>query len=746
MLPQGKMAFLHELVKDCLQDEKAFCTVKCPFNLDVRDFIGKLQQGRYNAAYKTYQNTVGFPGIVSLLCPEPCRDVCALKEKGGSVSLKLLEAASMNFARNREPDQYNMPPKPARIAVIGAGPGGLACALRLATRKYKVTVFEKSGHIGGHLNDLPDADILIDDIRLQFKHEILDLRLNSRVTDISALDFDAVYVATGMHGDTFGLSLIAEGHYSTDRDGVFMGGSVTGADVMHAIAQGLSTASAIEGFLKTGRMNHFEPPATETKLTYSAINIIPSEAVRPENGKEYSREEARAEANRCLKCTCDACVRYSPLLGYFRKFPKKITEEVEVSINPSSLDGEATLATRLISTCNYCGLCREVCPKEIDTGEFLLRSHYTMREKGKMPWAFHEFFLRDMEFSTGEASLLLQPREQGELKYLFFPGCQIGASDPRLVMRSYDFLLNNFPSTALLLGCCGAPADWAGDAPSHEEVLKKIRSAWSNLGNPAIVFACATCNLMFRKHLPEMKGVFIYDLIARSAAIPSIPGNKTASVFDPCAARHEDDLQEAIRSIATRAGFRLEPLPMEGRLAECCSYGGQVSVAHPPFAEYTIKKVINRNTNPYITYCSNCRDTFARAGKETMHILDLVFGLEQRPQPTVSERRENRLRLKTMLLKEYENEDFNMEMKESKLTISSGLREKLDAGMILESDILTLIETCEQSGNKILDPEKGSFTGHLQIGNMTFWAEYRVLDDGRYELINSYSHRMKIEE
>ena len=168
-----------------------------------------------------------------------------------------------------------------------------------------------------------------------------------------------------------------------------MGGSVTGADDMHAIAQGLSTASAIEGFLKTGRMNHFEPPATETKLTYSAIKIIPSEAVRPENGKEYSREEARAEANRCLKCTCDACVRNSPLLGYFRKFPKKITEEVEVSINPSSLDGEATLATRLISTCNYCGLCREVCPKEIDTGEFLLRSHYTMREKGKMPLAFH---------------------------------------------------------------------------------------------------------------------------------------------------------------------------------------------------------------------------------------------------------------------------------------------------------------------------------------------------------------------
>jgi Fe-S oxidoreductase len=740
------MAYLHELVRDCLQDEPAFCAVKCPFNLDVRDFTGKLQQGRYNAAYKAYQSTVGFPGIVSALCPEPCKDVCAMKENGGSVSMRLLEAASINFARNRDPDQYNMPLKPARIAIIGAGPGGLACALRLATRKYNVTVFEKTGSIGGHLNDLPDADICSDDIRLQFRHEIIDFRLNTEVTDISTLDFDAVYVATGLNGNTFGLSLTSAGPYSTDCNGVFMGGSVTGSGTMEAIAQGLNAFSAIEGFLKTGQMNHVEPLVTETKLTYEAINVIPREAVSPENEKGYSKEETRAEANRCLRCTCDACVRHSPLLGYFRKFPKKITEEVEISINPSSLDGEATLATRLISTCNYCGLCREVCPKDIDTGEFLLRSHYAMREKGKMPWVFHEFFLRDMEFSTGEASLLIMPREHGEVRFLFFPGCQIGASDPRLVTRSYDFLLKNNPATALMLGCCGAPADWAGNAQAHEEVLTKIRTVWNNLGNPTIVFACAMCSQMFKRHLPEINGVFIYNLIAGSSVIPALRGNKSVSVFDPCAARYEDELQRSIRSITSGAGFKIEPLPMEGRLAECCSYGGQVSVAHPPCADYTVKKIITRNSNPYITYCSNCRDTFARAGKETMHILDVVFGLEQKPQPTVSERRENRLLLRAMLLREYCNDDFKMEMKESKLKVPSGLKEKLDRSMTLESDILTLIETCEQSGNKLLDPEKGSFTGHLQIGNMTFWAEYRIMDDGCYELINCYSHRMRIEE
>jgi hypothetical protein len=98
------------------------------------------------------------------------------------------------------------------------------------------------------------------------------------------------------------------------------------------------------------------------------------------------------------------------------------------------------------------------------------------------------------------------------------------------------------------------------------------------------------------------------------------------------------------------------------------------------------------------------------------------------------------------LLKEYGNDDFNMEMKEPRLIVSPGLKEKLDRSMILESDILSVIESCEQTGNKLLDPVKGTFTGHLQIGNMTFWAEYRVMDDGRFELINCYSHRMKIEE
>jgi heterodisulfide reductase subunit C len=143
--------------------------------------------------------------------------------------------------------------------------------------------------------------------------------------------------------------------------------------------------------------------------------------VLPADGEAFTREEAVAESQRCLKCSCDACQRFCDLMQYFKKMPKRIAEEVQLTIQPGTLDGNGTIATRFISTCNYCGLCKEVCPKAIDTGELLLTSHRQMREKGAMPWAFHEFFLRDLAFANGEAALTKLPVGHDQSRYVLFP-------------------------------------------------------------------------------------------------------------------------------------------------------------------------------------------------------------------------------------------------------------------------------------------------------------------------------------
>ncbi len=733
------MELANGLIANCLQYEPAFCSAECPFNLDVRDFIGKLQQGRYNSAYKTYQNAVGFPGIVTALCSEPCRQVCPLKDAGGAISVRLLEKAAKDYARNTEPNQYNMPPKDKKIAIIGAGISGLACALRLASRKYNVTVYERSDHIGGHLHDLLLPEVFLRDIKLQFMHEKYALFLNTEISDLNDLSFDAIYVATGKGGTDFSSG--------TGRTGIFSGGSITGADTMHAIAQGLNASGAIERYLKTGIMNQPEENR-DTKLPPEAIKVTPAEQVMPGNGNAYTRDEAAAEAKRCLRCACNACVRYSPLMNYFKKFPKRIAEEVEITIHPGTLDGNGTVATRLISTCNHCGLCKEVCPENIDVGEFLLQSHRTMHEKGAMPWAFHDFYLRDMEFSNGEAALSKLPPGYDRSRYVFFPGCQLGASDPRYVTHSYQFLTGHSPDTALMLGCCGAPADWAGDEATHQKTLAKIRTDWINLGKPKAILACPMCKQMFRKYLPEIEVEFLYNLIDEDGIDPvKYFKEETASVFDPCASRYEPDLQCTVRELAAKAGFNIEPLPMEGRLAECCSYGGQVAVTYPPYASHMVKTRIEQSDNPYITYCINCRDIFAAANKRAWHILDILFDLgnEERVPPTVSERRNNRLQLKYQVLKEFWKETVKMGKKTEGLFVSRELKEKLNKEFILEADVYTVIENCEQSGKKLFDPDTGTFSGHMQIGNMTYWVEYCVSGSG-FELINAYCHRMKIEE
>jgi NADPH-dependent glutamate synthase beta subunit-like oxidoreductase len=242
-------------IEDCLQQEPPFCTAACPFGLDILDFIEKLKRGAFQAAYKTYQNAVGFPGIVAALCPEPCARLCPRQSSGGAVRLRLLEQAAIDHARNLEPNSYNVPAKHKRVGIVGAGISGLACALRMAARGYRVTVLERSGRIGGHLHDLLPPERFLPEIGRMGMHENFELRLGSEVRELGRLDFDAVYLATGAGGDRFGLAADPGGAYASTRPGMFLGGGLAGRDTMGAIADGLRVCHALERYLKAGGMN-----------------------------------------------------------------------------------------------------------------------------------------------------------------------------------------------------------------------------------------------------------------------------------------------------------------------------------------------------------------------------------------------------------------------------------------------------------------------------------------------------------
>ena len=119
------MGFLQDfektLTEKCRQNEPPFCQAVCPFRLDIKGLEEKWKKGRFNAAYRTYQNTVGFPAIVAGLCEHPCEKACIRAQADGAVAIGLLEKATVNLAKRKTPNAYNLPSKGKRIAVIGGG-------------------------------------------------------------------------------------------------------------------------------------------------------------------------------------------------------------------------------------------------------------------------------------------------------------------------------------------------------------------------------------------------------------------------------------------------------------------------------------------------------------------------------------------------------------------------------------------------------------------------------------------------
>ena len=433
---------------------------------------------------------------------------------------------------------------------------------------------------------------------------------------------------------------------------------------------------------------------------------------------------------------------------------------------PGSADVKATPAKRLLSTCSQCGLCKEVCPEEIDIGGLILEGRKSMHRQKKAPWVFHDFWLRDMDFANSELAAVVKASEKSGIDgsqdgtahetdkcgYAFFPGCQLGASDPELVSSAYRYLLKNQPDTGLILRCCGAPAEWSGDEEKFEQELAAIRIAWEKLGKPLLILACPTCEKKFKTYLMEIPVTSLYEIIAEWGMdrIGANQGETVYSVFDACAARHEPGMKEAVRVLAGSAGYRLKPMLQHEAHEQCCGFGGQPGAANPDYAAYVAQKRITESGNPYITYCINCRDIFLDAGKKTVHILDILFGdaAAKKKLPTASRRRENRIWLRNDLLKEFWNtepEETKNALKQS-VMISEELSLKISGERILEEDLVEVLDFCERSGRRTWMPDTGTYSGYREIGSMTYWVEYKKSEpDGDYELINAYAHRIKIE-
>ena len=785
---------LFDECEKCLQDEPAASTAWCPIHVDVASFGSEIEKGDFKKAYKVLEKRMPFAGIIGMICDHPCEKACVRDKLDESINVSELERAAVYYGYVPFKKGASLPKSNGKIAVVGGGLSGISAAYELNKKGFKVTVFEKSDRLGGQIWNYEGR--LIDKKRIEEELKIIDrleidVYYNHKVggEELKEIisEYDAVYLGTGEWGselaispDTFQVSdlpIFAGGRLYTKND-----------SVIYAVSSGKSAAISIERYIKKVSLtvSREREGSFETPMKYNLEDVQP--VARIEKTDEiYTKDEAVKEAKRCLKCSCSECIKACSHLRKFDMKPKSYGRQIY--INENVILG-THYANKMINSCTMCGLCGEQCPSGIGMKEIIHKTRESMVEKGKMPLSAHDFALKDMEFSNSDHFFMVKspppiPEEMREKRekelftypriafsnyaqsvykgdmpgsekvdYLFYPGCQLSASYPEYVEKSYVYLLSRIKEgVGIMLGCCGAPADWAGRQDLMAENTERLRNAWDEMGKPTFILACSSCCSIFEKYLSDIPFISLWEIFERYG-LPETAQNgkgRILNVHDACSTRHNKNIHDSLRNIASQLGYEIRELKYSKEKTKCCGYGGLVYFANNEQSKDFVKDRINESSEDLLVYCAMCKDLFVEGGKRTYHILDLIFGEDleeaaQKKMPNLSQRHENRARLKKKLLKELWNEDQGNELTTMKnLIIPNEVWRTMEERYILLEDVEMVIKHSQETGERFLNPEDKSFLANLRIKEVTYWVRYTE-KDGKIQVITVYSHRMEVKK
>jgi glutamate synthase (NADPH/NADH) small chain len=199
---------LREQGARCMDCGVPFCHNGCPLGNVIPDWNDLVYRGHWEEAIAALHATNNFPEFTGRICPAPCEESCVLNINDDPVTIKLIERSIIDEAWKH--DLVRPQSVPARtdkkVAVVGSGPAGLACAQQLARAGHGVVVFERSDRIGGLLRyGIPDFKMEkhhIDRRMKQMEAEGVTFRASVNVgVDITAeelqRDFDAIVMAVG---------------------------------------------------------------------------------------------------------------------------------------------------------------------------------------------------------------------------------------------------------------------------------------------------------------------------------------------------------------------------------------------------------------------------------------------------------------------------------------------------------------------------------------------------------------------
>jgi glutamate synthase (NADPH/NADH) small chain len=262
-----------EQASRCSQCGVPFCQVHCPLSNNIPDWLKLTAEGRLEEAYELSQATNNMPEICGRICPQDrlCERNCVIEQSGhGTVTIGAIEKFLTDMAWD---EGWVKPLKPRRerpqhVAIVGAGPAGLACAEQLRLKGYKVTVFDRHDRAGGLLAyGIPSFKLEKDVVKRRVKRLSdggIKFKLNCEIgRDVPFAQlragYDAVFLGAGAYKardagipGVPALDYLIESNRGSrvldakDRNVVVIGGGDTAMDcVRTAVRQGAASVTCL---------------------------------------------------------------------------------------------------------------------------------------------------------------------------------------------------------------------------------------------------------------------------------------------------------------------------------------------------------------------------------------------------------------------------------------------------------------------------------------------------------------------
>ena len=244
----------------CLGCKKPKCVEGCPVNVRIPEFIAKVAEGDFQAAYEIVTSTNARPALSGRVCPQEsqCESKCVRGVKGEPVAIGRLERFVADWYRehvNAMPEKA--PSNGVKVAVVGSGPAGLTCASDLAKKGYAVTVFEALHTAGG---------VLV--------YGIPEFRLPKAIVanEVKKLEAQGVEVMTNM---VIGRVLSIDELFEMGYKAVFVGSGAGLPMFMHIPGEALKGVySANEYLTRTNLMKAYTEEADTPIIRSKAVAVV----------------------------------------------------------------------------------------------------------------------------------------------------------------------------------------------------------------------------------------------------------------------------------------------------------------------------------------------------------------------------------------------------------------------------------------------------------------------------------------